>query len=355
MKNLIENDRLLRALKRQPNDRPPVWLMRQAGRYLPEYRKVRKKAGDFMTLCKNPELCCEVAMQPIERFHLDSAILFSDILTIPDAMGLELSFAENQGPQFARRIESASEIDRLPVIDPEDSLAYVNDAVRTTKAALGQRIPLIGFSGSPWTLATYMVEGGSSRTFPRTKALIYGHPGAAEKLLSLLADNVIEYLKAQIHAGADVVMIFDTWGGVLTPPGYLRFSLGPMQKIVSSLKASHPEIPVVLFTKGGGAWLEEMASSGADGLGLDWTCDLGGAFERVGDRIALQGNLDPGVLYGSETIIQTEVYNTLSACNNRPGHIFNLGHGIEPGVDPENVKVVVDAVHQYQYQYNSLP
>ena len=345
----IKNDRLLRALKRQPNDRPPVWLMRQAGRYLPEYRKLREKAGDFMSLCKNPQLCCEVAMQPIERFNLDAAILFSDILTIPDAMGLELSFAENQGPQFAKRIDSVKDIDKLPVIDPEDSLAYVSQAVRTTKSALAQRIPLIGFSGSPWTLATYMVEGGSSRTFPRTKALIYSHPEAAEKLLSLLASNVIEYLKAQIEAGADAVMIFDTWGGVLTHPGYLRFSLNPMQKIVSALKTSKPDIPVVLFTKGGGAWLEDMAASGADGLGLDWTCDIGKAFERVGSQVALQGNLDPGALYGCEETIRFEVLDILTKCKNQPGHIFNLGHGIEPGVDPDNVKVAVDTVHQFRY------
>ena len=345
----IHNDRLLRALRRQPNDRPPVWLMRQAGRYLPEYRKIREKAGEFMSLCKNPELCCEVAMQPIDRFNLDAAILFSDILTIPDAMGLGLSFAENQGPQFAERITSVNDIDRLPVIDPEDSLAYVSQAVRTTKAALGKSIPLIGFSGSPWTLATYMVEGASSRTFPRTKALIYTEPQAADRLLSVLATNVIDYLKAQIEAGADVVMIFDTWGGVLTHAGFARFSLDPMQKIVSSLKAAYPAIPVVLFTKGGGSWLEEMAVSGADGLGIDWTCDLADAFRRVGSQVALQGNLDPGALYGTEKIIRNQVLDILAACNNQPGHVFNLGHGIEPGVDPEKVKIVVDTVHQYRY------
>lgn len=351
MKAVIKNDRLLRALKRQPNDRPPVWLMRQAGRYMPEYRKVREQAGDFMSLCKNPQLCCEVAMQPIDRFNLDAAILFSDILTIPDAMGLGLSFAENQGPQFAKRIASVSDIDGLPIIDPEASLAYVSQAVRTTKSALGNSIPLIGFAGSPWTLATYMVEGGSSRTFPRTKALIYTEPEAADKMLSVLATNIIEYLKAQIQAGADTVMIFDTWGGVLTHPGYLRYSLMPMQKIVSALKAAYPDVPIVLFTKGGGAWLEDMAVSGADGLGLDWTCDLENAFKRVGNQVALQGNLDPGALYGNEEIIRTQVLNTLNACHNQSGHIFNLGHGIEPGVDPENVKIVVDTVHQFRYAH----
>ena len=350
VKAKIKNDRLLRALKRQANDRPPVWLMRQAGRYMPEYRKVREKAGDFMSLCRNPQLCCEVAMQPIESFNLDAAILFSDILTIPDAMGLGLSFAENQGPQFARRIEKASDIDALPVIDPEDSLAYVNQAVRTTKSALGDSIPLIGFAGSPWTLATYMIEGGSSRTFPRAKALIYTDPQAADKLLNILAVNVIQYLKAQIRSGADAVMIFDTWGGVLTHPGYLRFSLTPMQQIVSALKAQYPDVPVVLFTKGGGAWLEDMAASGADGLGLDWTCDLETAFKRVGNKVALQGNLDPGALYGTEEIIRDQVLNTLNACNNLPGHIFNLGHGIEPGIDPAKVKIAVDTVHQFRYK-----
>ena len=346
----IKNDRLLRALKRQANDRPPVWLMRQAGRYMPEYRQVREKAGDFMSLCRNPELCCEVAMQPIDRFNLDAAILFSDILTIPDAMGLGLSFAENQGPQFARRVESVSDIDGLPVIDPEASLGYVSQALRTTKSALGDTIPLIGFSGSPWTLATYMIEGGSSRTFPRAKALIYCDPQAADKLLKILATNVIEYLKAQIEAGADAVMIFDTWGGVLTHACYLRFSLAPMQHIVSALKTQYPDIPIVLFTKGGCAWLEDMAETGADGLGLDWTCDLGNAFKRVGDQVALQGNLDPGALYGTEEIIRDQVLNTLNACNNSPGHIFNLGHGIEPGIDPEKVKLAVDTVLQFRYQ-----
>ena len=346
----IKNDRLLRALKRQVNDRPPVWLMRQAGRYMPEYRKIRAKAGDFMSLCKNPQLCCEVAMQPIDRFNLDAAILFSDILTIPDAMGLGLSFAENQGPQFEKRIESVSDIDGLPIIDPEASLAYVGQAVSTTKSALGDSIPLIGFAGSPWTLATYMIEGGSSRTFPRAKALIYTDPNAADKLLSLLAMNIIEYLNAQIRAGADAVMIFDTWGGVLTHPSYLRYSLAPMKKIVSALNTQNPDIPVVLFTKGGGAWLEDMAASGAQGLGLDWTCDIATAFKRVGNQVALQGNLDPGALYGTEEIIRDQVLKTLHACDNSPGHIFNLGHGIEPAIDPEKVKVAVDTVLEFRYR-----
>ena len=345
----IKNDRLLRALRLENTDRPPVWLMRQAGRYLPEYLQVKKQAGDFMSLCRNPEFCCQVAMQPLDRFNLDAAILFSDILTIPDAMGLGLSFAENHGPQFARRIQSEQDIKALPVIDPVDSLSYVMNAVSTTKAALANSIPLIGFSGSPWTLATYMIEGGSSRTFPNAKKLIYSEPHAAEQLLNLLADNIIEYLSAQVEAGADALMIFDTWGGVLTRASYRRFSLAPMSKIVNELKLRHADIPVILFTKGGGAWLEDMAQSGCAGLGLDWTCDLGDALKRVGDKVALQGNLDPGALYGTEEFIQQEVTDILNIYNNAPGHIFNLGHGIEPGVDPEKVKVAVDAVLNFRY------
>ncbi len=346
---MLKNDRLLRALRRERLDRPPVWLMRQAGRYLPEYLRVRKQAGDFMSLCRTPELCCEVAMQPIERFNLDSAILFSDILTIPDAMGLGLSFAENHGPQFAKRIETVRDIESLPVIDPNDSLGYVMQAVQTTKAALSNTVPLIGFSGSPWTLATYMIEGGSSRTFSRSKSLIYSEPPAADKLLDLLADNVIAYLKAQVEAGADVLMVFDTWGGVLTRACYQRFSLAPMQKIVHAIAKSCPTVPVILFTKGGGAWLEDLVNTGCAGLGLDWTCDISSAVERVGDQVALQGNLDPGALYGTPERIEQETLQILKAYNNKPGHIFNLGHGIEPGVEPEKVKVAVDAVLSFRY------
>ena len=349
MLNTIENDRLIRALHRLPNDRPPVWLMRQAGRYLPEYRQVRQQAGDFMTLCKDPDLCCQVAMQPIERFNLDAAILFSDILTVPDAMGLGLSFAENHGPRFAQRIDTVASISKLPVIDPEDSLAYVTQAVRTTKAALGGSIPLIGFAGSPWTLATYMIEGASSRTFSNCKALLYSEPNALDELLSILVENVSAYLAAQIRAGADVIMIFDTWGGVLSRKAYLRFSLSPMSRIIDKLKAEYPRVPVILFTKGGGAWLEDMLASGCQGLGLDWTCDLSRAVDRVGGQVALQGNLDPGALYGSEDILRAEVTQILTAHASEPGHIFNLGHGIEPGVDPEKVGVVVNTVHEFRY------
>lgn len=343
----IKNDRLLRALGRLHIDRPPVWLMRQAGRYLPEYREVRKQAGDFMSLCRNPELCCKVAMQPIDRFGLDAAILFSDILTIPDAMGLGLSFVENHGPQFARRIETEADIDALPVVDPADSLGYVMQAVKVTKQALAGSIPLIGFSGSPWTLATYMLEGQSSRTFPRSKALIYSQPQAAGRLLKTLADNVSAYLGAQVEAGADVLMIFDTWGGVLTPQAYRQFSLAPMTNIVASLKRQFPAIPVILFTKGGGAWLEAMTESGCDGLGLDWSVDIGTAFDRVGADVALQGNLDPGALYGCDAQLEQQARAILDAVAGRPGHIFNLGHGIEPGVDAEKVKFLVQAVHDY--------
>ena len=349
MNKQIENDRLLRVLRREHVDQPPVWLMRQAGRYLPEYRKIRRQAGEFMSLCKNPELCCTVAMQPIQRFNLDAAILFSDILTIPDAMGLGLRFAENQGPYFDYPLLSAGDIEKLPVIDPIESLGYVMQAVEVTKNALSNSIPLIGFAGSPWTLATYMIEGQSSRTFPKSKALIYSTPQLADRLLDVLAQNIINYLKAQIQSGADVVMIFDTWGGVLTCESYQRFSLGPMTKIVNALKAQYSDIPVILFTKGGGSWLEMMTGSGCDALGLDWTCDMSQAVNRVGQHVALQGNLDPGLLYGSDEIIKKEVTQILDAHAHIPGHIFNLGHGIEPGVDPEKVKVVVDTVQHYRY------
>jgi uroporphyrinogen decarboxylase len=343
----LKNTRLIRALLKQPVDCTPVWIMRQAGRYLPEYRKVRAKAGDFMALCKTPELACEVTLQPIRRFPLDAAIVFSDILTIPDAMGLGLQFVEGEGPQFAYPVRSESDIAKLAIPDPELELGYVMEAIRLIKKELYQAIPLIGFAGSPWTLATYMVEGGSSKTFAVIKALLYQSPAVLHALLDKLADSVILYLNAQIAAGADVVMIFDTWGGVLTTPHYACFSLEYMKKIVQGLHRQYAgrQIPVIVFTKGGGLWLEKIAEIGCDALSLDWTINLSDAKARVGDRVALQGNLDPGALYASPEVLRQEVNHVLQQYGVDSGHVFNLGHGISPDVNPDNVAILVDAVH----------
>lgn len=345
----LKNDRFIRALLRQPVDRTPVWIMRQAGRYLPEYRELRAQAGDFMSLCRNAELACEVTMQPLRRFDLDAAILFSDILTIPDAMGLGLYFVTGEGPKFERPIQTVADINKLALPDAEDDLGYVMNAVRTIRAELDGKVPLIGFSGSPWTLATYMVEGAASREFSRIKGLMYQEPAALEKLLNLLADSVRDYLNAQIRAGAQVVQIFDTWGGTLTTEGYKRFSLGPMQRILDGLIRDHEgrKVPVIMFTKGGGAWLESMAEAGADCLGLDWTVDIAQARARVGDKVALQGNLDPSVLLSSPEVIREEARKIVEAFGPGSGHIFNLGHGIMQQVPPEHAGVLVDAVHEF--------
>ena len=350
----LQNDRLIRALLRQPVDITPVWMMRQAGRYLPEYLKIRKQAGSFMALCTNPELACEVTLQPIERFPLDAAILFSDILTIPDAMGLGLYFEEGEGPRFKKPVRSAADVNALGVPDPETELRYVMDAVRLIRRTLDNRLPLIGFSGSPWTLATYMVEGGSTKTFSRIKGMLYSEPGLLHKLLDTVATSVSSYLNAQIAAGAQAVMIFDTWGGVLTPDDYRDFSLQYMQKIIANLthEADDQQVPVVLFTKGGCQWLELMADTGADALGLDWSTDLAMARKRVGDRVALQGNLDPAVLYATPEVIREQVGHVLAQFGAGSGHVFNLGHGITPDVDPINAGVLVDAVHDLSEQYH---
>ncbi len=352
----LQNDCFIRALLRQPVDRAPVWMMRQAGRYLPEYRKVRGQAGNFLNLCMNPELACEVTMQPLERFRLDAAILFSDILTIPDAMGLGLYFSEGEGPKFERPIRSPKDIANLPVPDPELSLSYVTDAVRLIRKTLDGRVPLIGFSGSPWTLATYMVEGGSSKTFGKVKGLMYNDPEQMHLLLEKIADSVILYLNAQIAAGAQAVMLFDTWGGVLTPEDYQTFSLRYAQRIREGLNLNHEgqKIPAVLFTKGGGQWLEAMAETGYDALGLDWTTNIGSARQRVGDRVALQGNLDPATLYAKPEIIQRQVKYTLEQYGSASsGHVFNLGHGITPDVPPEHAEAMIEAVHKYSPAYYS--
>ena len=350
----LKNDRFLRALLKQPVDVTPVWLMRQAGRYLPEYRATRGRAGDFMSLCMNPELACEVTLQPLERYPLDAAILFSDILTIPDAMGLGLYFETGEGPRFKKRIESAADIEALPVPDPEADLGYVMNAVRTIRRELNGRVPLIGFSGSPWTLATYMVEGGSSKDFRRSKAMLYDNPQAMHNLLDKLARSVTAYLNGQIQAGAQAVQIFDTWGGNLSSAAYQEFSLAYMRRIVDGLirEREGRKIPVILFTKNGGLWLESMAASGADALGLDWTCDIGDARSRVGDKVALQGNMDPAVLYAKPDAIRSEVARILARYGKGSGHVFNLGHGITPEVDPAHAGAFIEAVHELSAPYH---
>ena len=339
----------INALLKKEVKRTPIWVMRQAGRYLPEYRSTRKKAGDFLSLCKSSELACEVTLQPLERFNLDAAILFSDILTIPDAMGLGLHFIEGEGPRFSKPLNNLSDIERLTKPDVGDKLTYVFDTVSTIKKNLKNRVPLIGFSGSPWTLTTYMVEGGSSKSYSKVKALMFQNPRHMHQLLDILADTVIDYLNAQIEAGADSVMIFDTWGGLLNKQCYEDFSLQYMTKIVDSLHRNYEGkiIPVTLFTKGGSAWLEQIATSGCDGIGLDWTIELGEAERRVGKQVALQGNLDPAVLYASPEVIVSEVNKVLDQFKGETGHVFNLGHGVTPDVNPENMKILVDAVHAY--------
>ena len=349
---LLQNDLFLRALRREPVDRTPVWFMRQAGRYLPEYRATRAKAGGFMDLCRNPELCCEVTLQPLARYNLDAAILFSDILTVPDAMGLGLRFVEGEGPVFDRPLRDAAAIRNLAIPDPQIELRYVMDAVRTIKAALNGSVPLIGFSGSPWTLATYMIEGESSREFARSKKLMFDEPELMDQLLTTLADSVSLYLQAQIESGADAVMIFDTWGGVLQPAAYERFSLAPMAHIVKVLKAVAPQVPVILFTKNGGQQLHKMAATGCDALGVDWTTDLASARKRAGPRVALQGNLDPLCLMARPERIREEVARVLASYGRGPGHVFNLGHGVLPQTPPEHAAAMVEAVRELSPAYH---
>ena len=351
----LKNDRFLRALLREPVDVTPVWMMRQAGRYLPEYRETRARAGDFMALCQNAELACEVTLQPLERFPLDAAILFSDILTIPDAMGLGLYFAAGEGPRFKKPVRTATDVAALTVPDPQKDLGYVMDAVRTIRRELNGRVPLIGFSGSPWTLATYMIEGGSSKDFRRIKAMMFDQPALLKQVLSVLAESVTSYLNAQIEAGAQAVQIFDTWGGVLSPQNYRDFSLHYMDRIVKGLKRENEsrKVPVILFTKNGGQWLEAMADTGADALGLDWTTDIGEARQRVGNRVVLQGNMDPSTLYASSERIRREVAIILEKFGTGNGHVFNLGHGIHQYVEPEKAGAFVNAVHELSAQYHA--
>lgn len=350
----LKNDRYLKALLKEPVDRTPVWMMRQAGRYLPEYRATRAQAGDFMSLCKNAELACEVTLQPLRRFPLDAAILFSDILTIPDAMGLGLYFETGEGPRFERPVRSAQDVANIGIPDPEGELQYVMNAVRTIRKALNGDVPLIGFSGSPWTLATYMVEGGSSKTFETIKKMAFAEPATLHQLLDKLADSVILYLNAQIAAGAQSVMVFDTWGGVLTPRDYKTFSLQYMHKIVDGLTRENEgrKVPITLFTKNGGMWLEHIAATGCDGVGLDWTIDIADARARIGDKVALQGNMDPSMLYASPERIKQEVAGILKGYGNGTGHVFNLGHGIHQHVSPDNAEVFVKAVHELSAPYH---
>ncbi len=354
---MLKNDLLLRALLRQPVERTPVWMMRQAGRYLPEYRATREKAGSFLKLCMTPELACEVTLQPLARYSLDAAILFSDILTIPHALGLGLQFETGEGPKIERPVRSRADVDRLSLPDPEVELRYVMDAVRLIRRELAGRMPLIGFAGSPWTVATYAVEGGSSREFSRIKAMMYDAPDVLHQLLALLTRATCDYLNAQIRAGAQAVMVFDTWGGVLAPQRYREYSLAYMRQIVDGLQREHEgrRVPVILFTKSGGAWLTDLADTGCDALGVDWTTDLADARRAVRDRVALQGNLDPNVLYASPSRIKEEVARVLESYGEGYGHVFNLGHGIHPGVSPEHAGAMITAVHELSPRYKRAP
>ncbi len=343
----LKNDSFLRALLREPTDYTPMWMMRQAGRYLPEYNATRARAGDFLTLCKTPDLATEVTLQPLARYPLDAAILFSDILTVPDAMGLGLYFADGEGPRFERPLRDEWEVRDLSVPDPTDKLGYVMDAVRSIRRALDGSVPLIGFSGSPYTLACYMVEGGGSSDYRHIKTMLYSRPDLLHHILEINTQAIIAYLNAQIEAGAQAVMIFDSWGGSLSAYAYPEFSLAYMERIVAGLikERDGRRVPSIIFTKGGGNWLEAMAGIGADAVGLDWTVDIGEARRRIGAQVALQGNLDPSVLHGTPDSIRTEATRIIDSYGNHPGHVFNLGHGISQFTHPDNVTVLVEAVH----------
>ena len=351
----LQNDRFLKALLREKVDRTPLWMMRQAGRYLPEYRAIREKAGSFMGLCTNPEYACEATLQPLRRYAMDAAILFSDILTIPDAMGLGLYFSENEGPKFKRPIQNASDIAALQPQCVTSKLSYVMDAVALIRQELNGSVPLIGFSGSPWTLATYMIEGGSSKNFAKTKTFAFNNPALMQQLLEKLAEAVALYLTAQVENGAQALQIFDTWGGVLSHKAYKELSLCYISQIIEKLprEADGRRVPVIVFTKGGGQWLDAIAECGADAVGLDWTTDIGIARAQVGDKVALQGNMDPSMLFASKERIRSEVAATLESFGPGCGHIFNLGHGIIPGVNPEHVSAMVDAVIELSPQYHT--
>ena len=345
----MSNDTLLRALRREPTDYTPIWLMRQAGRYLPEYRATRERAGSFLALAQSPALATEVTLQPLERFPLDAAILFSDILTIPDAMGLGLHFAEGEGPRFERPLRDEAAIRSLAAPDPAGPLRYVLDAVREIRRALDGRVPLIGFSGSPFTLACYMVEGGGSDDWRALKTMLYARPDLLHRILEVNARAVADYLNAQIESGAQVVMLFDTWGGQLSHAGYEEFSLAYSRRVLAALRRAPDggRVPSILFTKGGGAWLEAIAASGCDAVGLDWTVDPAAARARVGARVALQGNLDPATLFAPPERVRAQARQVLEAFGAEPGHIFNLGHGISQHTSVESVAALVDEVRTY--------
>jgi uroporphyrinogen decarboxylase len=349
----LQNDNFLKALMRQPTDYTPVWMMRQAGRYLPEYKETRKNAGSFMELCKSAQFATDVTLQPLDRYPIDAAILFSDILTVPDAMGLGLYFEEGEGPKFERTLQLEADIQKLVVPDMA-KLQYVFDAVSSIRTALNGRVPLIGFAGSPWTLATYMVEGRGGTDFLTTKTMAYARPDLLHHILETTAQTVIQYLNAQITAGAQAVMIFDSWGGALSHNAYTEFSLNYMQKIVAGLTktAEGRTVPSIVFTKGGALWLEAQAAIGADALGLDWTVDIGQARTRVGDKVALQGNMDPAILLSTPAAIEKEVASILASYGHGNGHVFNLGHGITQWTPPENAGAFIAAVHQHSKQYH---
>ena len=344
----MQNDTFLRALMRQPTPYTPIWIMRQAGRYLPEYNATRKKAGSFLALAQTPELACEVTLQPLERFALDAAILFSDILTVPDAMGLGLYFVEGEGPKFERTLRTEADVAALRAPDLE-RLRYVFDAVSLIRRELHGRVPLIGFSGSPFTLACYMIEGGGSDDFRHVKTMLYSRPDLLHRILDVNAKAVVAYLNAQIAAGAQAVMVFDTWGGSLSDAAFAEFSLAYSRQVMAGLTRTREEriVPRILFTKGGGLWLEGLAQAGADALGIDWQTPLGDARRRVGDRVALQGNMDPMALFGTRVAIETEAQRVLDAYGAGPGHVFNLGHGISQHTNPDHVHALVEAVHAH--------
>ncbi len=340
-----ENDRFLRALRRRPTDRAPVWIMRQAGRYLPEYRELRARAGSFLNLCRTPEYACEAALQPMRRYPLDAAIVFSDILTIPDAMGLGLGFADGSGPYFERPIRGPADIRALGVPDPRQELRYVSDAVSLLSREIGERIPVIGFAGSPWTLATYMIEGRGRNGFARVTEFRKSEPDQLDRLLSILTDSVALYLEAQVEAGADVVMIFDSWGGILEGEDYVRFSLRPVGRVLEKLGSA---VPRVVFARGGGGRLSEVSATGCEAIGLDETVDLRAAREEVGHSCALQGNLDPAMLRADEKDLRAAARALLEDYGPHPGHVFNLGHGITPDIDPERLACLIDEVHRFR-------
>jgi uroporphyrinogen decarboxylase len=350
----LKNDTLIRALLREPTSHTPVWLMRQAGRYLPEYNRTRAQAGSFLALCKNPSLATEVTLQPLARFALDAAIVFSDILTVPDAMGLGLYFAEGEGPKFERPLREERAIKNLAAPDPDVDLRYVLDTIREVRRALAGNVPLIGFSGSPFTLACYMIEGQGGTDFAQVKAMLYQRADLLHHVLAVTAKAVTAYLNAQVEAGAQAVMIFDTWGGILAHDAFKHFSLAYTQNVIAGLRRESEggRVPSIVFTKGGGHWLESIAACGCDAVGLDWTIDIGDARRRVGSSVALQGNLDPAVLLTNQSVIEREVQELLASYGQGAGHVFNLGHGISQRTPPENVSALIEAVHRFSSSYH---